>query len=181
MSSTRLPGKVLADIHGKPMLRRVWDACAGPWKRIILTSDDPSDDVIAELCLENGGMDYRRGSLESPLSRYLGIAAEMRPLCLVRVCADAPFIQKEWIGKAADSCLMTHCPAFVPNALHAGSYISWGQAARSAMPGIDEHAGSPWFERYAYHLDLVPEGYLMVNTQEDLEEARRRWIAPASW
>ena len=41
--SSRFPGKPLADIHGKSMLRRVWDKCiqaASPEKILVATDDD---------------------------------------------------------------------------------------------------------------------------------------------
>lgn len=55
-SSNRLPGKVLADINGKPMLQRVWEAaCRSKFlSRIIIATDD---ERIENLCL-NIGAEY---------------------------------------------------------------------------------------------------------------------------
>ena len=40
-SSTRLPGKPLADIGGKPMIRHVWErACRSGAERVIVATDD---------------------------------------------------------------------------------------------------------------------------------------------
>lgn len=52
-SSTRLPGKVLVDINGKPMLQRVWEAaCRSKYlSRIIIATDD---ERIENLCLSIG-------------------------------------------------------------------------------------------------------------------------------
>src|SRR5688572_3667966 len=61
MGSTRLPGKVMADLRGKPMIRRVWNACAGPWRRMVLTTNKEEDDALCAY-LKDQGMDYRRGS-----------------------------------------------------------------------------------------------------------------------
>lgn len=167
--STRLPGKVLADLGGKPMIHRVWDACLGPWRRIVLTTMKAEDDVLCAY-LKAHGMEYRRGSEPDVLSRYAEVAQFFKPHCLVRVCGDAPFLQASWIEAAAKA----NKAVFVPQALHAGSWIVWDEANRYSGPFDWEHAGYHWFEEHAERMDLVPENYLMVNTPEDLEEARRR-------
>lgn len=178
MSSTRLPGKVLLDICGKPMLHRVWDACVGPWERCILTSVKEEDDAIESYCWGNK-MRCQRGSLNDVLSRYV-ILSESRPSCLVRVCADAPFLQASWIADAIACCVRTHSPVFVPGALHAGHWTHWRQAEEWCEPSDIEHAGHNWFEKSGVRLERVPPNYITVNTQEDLEEARRRWIVELS-
>lgn len=168
LGSSRLPGKVLMDLGGLPMLRRVWDACQGPWRRVVLTSATAADNPLAQW-LEEQRMEYRRGSLEDTLSRYATLASELKPDCLVRVCGDAPFIDARWISHA-----VSLVRAFVPRALHCGSTEDWMEADRSLEPPDWLHAGYYWFEAHAKHLNLVPESYQMVNTQEDLEDARRR-------
>lgn len=175
VNSTRLPGKVMADIGGKPMIRRVWDACeAAYWERIILTSKETTDDPLVDY-LEAAGMKFRRGSLDNVLSRYIDVAKKLKPSILVRVCADAPFIQKRWIYRAIEEIEKTDYPAFVPGALHAGTPEHWLECAEETDDDDREHAGAAWFELYGHHVKCVPSDYLMVNTPEDLEEARRRW------
>jgi hypothetical protein len=73
MNSKRLPGKVMADICGQPMIRRVWDACDGPWERKILTTLKRSDYPLCYY-LDSQGMSYRRGSEDDVLSRYAELA-----------------------------------------------------------------------------------------------------------
>lgn len=51
MSSSRLPGKILADIAGQPMLQRVFirtSRAAAVTETIFATTTDPSDDRVAE-------------------------------------------------------------------------------------------------------------------------------------
>lgn len=169
LGSSRLPKKVLADLGGKPMLRRVWDACEGPWRRMVLTTIKREDDELCEW-MKSEGMEYRRGSEPDVLSRYAQVANSEKPHCLVRVCGDAPFLQADWIKAAVAEDQMV----FVPQALHAGSWIAWEEANRYAMPCDWEHAGYHWFEEKAKRLDLVPPDYFSVNTPEDLERARQR-------
>lgn len=151
------------------MIHRVWDACEGPWRRIALTTLKRQDDELCDY-LHTHDMEYRRGSEEDVLSRYASLANYAKPHCLVRVCGDAPFIKREWIKAAVDA----DEAVFVPQLLHAGSFLIWEMANRAASPKDWEHAGYYWFEKHAKKLELVPDGYMTVNTSEDMEEARRR-------
>ena len=57
MSSSRLPGKVLFDIAGQPMLVRMVERArrARSIKQVVVaTTTDPSDDPIEQLCAERG-------------------------------------------------------------------------------------------------------------------------------
>lgn len=93
-SSRRLPGKVLADVLGQPMLARQIERIARA-KRIdalvVATSDEPSDDPIAGLCAELGVACFR-GSLHDVLGRFHAAAAahSPRPAHVVRLTGDCP-------------------------------------------------------------------------------------------
>ncbi|MFM7618284.1 MAG: cytidylyltransferase domain-containing protein [Bacteroidota bacterium] len=78
MGSTRLPGKVMKDLHGKPMLawiiQRLQKAnCID--KLVIVTSTNPEDDAIANFCKQNHVL-YSRGSDWDVLSRFYHAAIE---------------------------------------------------------------------------------------------------------
>src|SRR4030042_109098 len=62
MGSTRLPGKVLLDIAGRPMLTRVMQRLELATRldaRVLATSHLPQDDPIAELCQREGLRGFR--------------------------------------------------------------------------------------------------------------------------
>ena len=167
MGSSRLPGKVMMDLCGRPLLERVLEAVEGPWRRIVLTSTSSADNPLAAWCRERG-IEVQRGPLEDVLARYASVAEKLKPSCLVRVCADAPFLEASWVAAAAR--LLE--PVFIPGALHAGSWEVWEEANRSPEPEDWLHAGYYWFEKNVRHLHRVPPGYFTVNTQEDLDRAR---------
>lgn len=177
MSSKRLPGKVLLDIGGKPMLHRVWDALEAPaWTRVILTSTQPSDDPIAEYAIEHGLL-HKGGPLEDVLLRYVGFMQHAKPAIMVRVCGDAPFLKKAWVFQALE-CVEKHDePVFVPGALHAGTFADWLECLEETPNWHPdrEHAGHDWFREHGRTIDLVPESYFTVNTAEDLVLARALW------
>lgn len=91
-SSTRLPGKALEPIEGVPMVVRQLERVsrAASLDEIVLaTSDDPSDDELAEVVAAAG---YRvfRGDLDDVLARFVGVIDEYQPDAVVRLTADCP-------------------------------------------------------------------------------------------
>ncbi|MFH1645372.1 MAG: glycosyltransferase family protein, partial [Candidatus Omnitrophota bacterium] len=101
MSSTRLPGKVLMLINGKPMLMYMVErvlAALSIDKVIIITSTDSSDDPIAQLCEKNKFLLYR-GSLEDVLERYYQAAVYYKVDTVVRLTADCPLLDPDMIDK----------------------------------------------------------------------------------
>jgi spore coat polysaccharide biosynthesis protein SpsF len=92
VSSSRLPGKVLLPILGKPMLqlhlerlRRMKMAD----ELVVATSDGVSDDPLAGFCRQLGVSCFR-GSLEDVLDRFYQAAREYRPAHVVRLTGDCP-------------------------------------------------------------------------------------------
>ncbi len=93
-SSSRLPGKVLLDIAGQPMLVRVVERVKRAVSLndvVVATTTDPSDDAIKELCVERGYSCFR-GSAYDVLDRYYQTARTFRADVIVRVTGDCPLI-----------------------------------------------------------------------------------------
>jgi spore coat polysaccharide biosynthesis protein SpsF len=94
MSSTRLPGKVMADIAGKPLLewviRRTKQAKSVSLV-MVATSDGSRDDVIERFC-ERTRTACFRGSEQDVLDRYYQSAKSFSPDAVVRITADCPLI-----------------------------------------------------------------------------------------
>jgi spore coat polysaccharide biosynthesis protein SpsF len=94
MSSSRLPGKILADIAGQPMLQRVFirtSRAATVNETIFATTTDPTDDPVAEYC-DFSGIPFTRGSLYDVLDRYYQTAEQAKADVVVRITADCPVI-----------------------------------------------------------------------------------------
>lgn len=94
MGSSRLPGKILKDMSGKPALYRMLERVKQSKyidEVVIATSVEPWDDPLVEIC-ESWGVKTFRGSNSDVLSRYWG-AAQMYPAELyVRLTSDCPVI-----------------------------------------------------------------------------------------
>ncbi|MCC5464039.1 glycosyltransferase family protein [Pelosinus baikalensis] len=94
MTSTRLPGKVLKAVLGKPLLeyqierlRRIESAD----EIVIATTTNDTDQPIVDLC-NRLNLPYFRGSEEDVLARYYGAAIEHRADAIVRITSDCPVI-----------------------------------------------------------------------------------------
>jgi len=101
LSSSRLPGKVLLDIAGKPMLTRVVERAnlaKSINSTVVATTTDSSDDAIVELC-ELEGYHWYRGSQFDVLDRYYQAAREFQAQMIVRITADCPVIDPIVIDK----------------------------------------------------------------------------------
>jgi spore coat polysaccharide biosynthesis protein SpsF len=101
IGSTRLPGKSIADIAGKPALQRIVERVAqapGLDGVAVLTGDSPRDEPIRELCAQIGTTCVS-GSEDDVLSRFALGVREMGAERVVRVTADCPLIDPGVVGK----------------------------------------------------------------------------------
>jgi spore coat polysaccharide biosynthesis protein SpsF len=116
MSSTRLPGKTLADVDGEPMLalllRRLGHA-----RRIgaivVATSTDGVDDPIARLA-RSIGVGVSRGPREDVLSRFL-TAIDDRDGPIARITGDCPLIDPHLVDSTIERFLAVPGCAYASN------------------------------------------------------------------
>lgn len=94
MTSTRLPGKVLKEVLGKPLLeyqierlRRVKSAD----EIVIATTINETDQPILDLC-NKLSVPYYRGPEDDVLARYYGAAKQYKADIVVRITSDCPLI-----------------------------------------------------------------------------------------
>ena len=92
MASTRLPGKVLRSVAGRPMLehvvRRV-QACELIDEVVVATSSSSDDAAVSEWCKGNGVPCFR-GAERDVLARFVGASRAYNADVIVRVTADCP-------------------------------------------------------------------------------------------
>jgi spore coat polysaccharide biosynthesis protein SpsF len=94
MSSSRLPGKILLEIAGKPMLEHVIERTKRARSLdavIVATTADPSDNPVAAFAISMG-IPCTRGSLHDVLDRYYQAAKTHQAEVVVRITADCPLI-----------------------------------------------------------------------------------------
>jgi spore coat polysaccharide biosynthesis protein SpsF len=179
MGSTRLPGKVLAEIHGRPMLWRVVERARRAEsldETIVATTTQPADDAIVALCREQG-VGCFRGSEADVLDRYHRAAAQYRAEVVVRITSDCPLI---------DPCIVDQVVhSFVKGGF---DYASNG-LVRSYPRGLDvevmtfaalqrAHAGARQAYQRAHvtpYLYENPQQFRLLSVTADRDYSAYRW------
>ncbi len=120
LGSTRLPGKVLLDVGGRPLLAQVvrrLQRCRLVDAIVIATTDNPRDQAIVELARQLG-VAYFCGSEPDVLSRFCGAAQANQAEIVVRITADCPLIDPEVCDLVVDTLLQQrHCCDYASNVL----------------------------------------------------------------
>lgn len=104
MGSTRLPGKVMMDLAGRPNLWHVLQRCRASQRAddvIVATTTNPEDDILQETC-EAWGIKYHRGSADDVLSRYSETVQRYPSDIIVRITADCPLVDPGLIDQIID-------------------------------------------------------------------------------
>jgi spore coat polysaccharide biosynthesis protein SpsF (cytidylyltransferase family) len=94
VGSTRLPGKVLADLGGAPLLQRVIERARRSRRLdqvVVATTALSADDPVAALAASLGAPCVR-GSEDDVLSRYRDAAERWPAERIVRITADCPLL-----------------------------------------------------------------------------------------
>ncbi|MCP5412462.1 MAG: NTP transferase domain-containing protein [Alphaproteobacteria bacterium] len=128
MGSTRLPGKVLRPIAGKPLLWHIvhrLKACHLVEEIAVATSVNPADEAIVEWCNAQG-VTVVRGPENDVLARYAAAAEKLDADIIVRVSSDAPFI---------DAGFVDHLVATLIE--QGGDYVLLEEGAECAHEGVD--------------------------------------------
>jgi spore coat polysaccharide biosynthesis protein SpsF len=101
MASSRLPGKVLADIGGRPMLSWVIERtqrARSVDSVVVATTVSASDEPVEEYC-RMAGYPVFRGSPLDVLDRFYQAARQHQAQVIVRLTADCPFIDPDEIDR----------------------------------------------------------------------------------
>ena len=118
MSSTRLPGKVLAEVAGHPMLWHVVHRLRRArlvQQVVVATSENPADDALAAFC-EQEGIACCRGSDADVLDRYYKAARTCSADIVVRITADCPLIDPVVVDRIIQGYLDGGCD-YISNVL----------------------------------------------------------------
>jgi spore coat polysaccharide biosynthesis protein SpsF len=179
--STRLPGKVLQDLHGKTVLERVINRV----KRftmiddlIVATSDHPSDDPIVEESA-HARVDVFRGSEADVLDRFVGAAEYTSADVCVRLTADCPLLDPG----VSDSIISLFLEADrsvdyasnkIPQSFPRG--LDTEVFSRDALDRTAKHARQQ-YERVhvTAYMYRHPEIFNLLSVTSDVDRADWRW------
>ena len=149
MGSARLPGKVLADLAGGPLLARCVERAKRAYlidETVIATTENRKDDAIERLCKQHGWACFR-GAEEDVLDRYQQAAAKHQADVVVRVTSDCPLIDPDMIDRAIISFSDSRPKA---------DYVSNFWPRRSFPRGLDVEVFSVETLARAWRMDRNP-------------------------
>lgn len=179
MGSTRLPGKVLADLAGRPMLARVLERLQRARTVDLVgvaTSTEPVDDAVVRLCRELE-VPVFRGSEEDVLDRYAEAARHFEADVVVRITADCPLVDPAVVDRVVER-------------LHAtGSDYASNTLDRTYPQGLDveafrrgaleiaaREAREPWERSHVTpFLYRHPERFSLVSVTQEDDASAQRW------
>lgn len=181
MGSTRLPGKMMKEVLGKPMVQYVFDRVQ-PSQRMaevwLATTTDASDDVLADWAKTHGVKCYR-GSVNDVLDRYYQTAKLAGAEVVVRITGDCPLADYQVIDTVINGYL-TEYPTFdyvcntqpptFPDGLDTEvfSFVSLEKAWNEAkLPSEREHV-TPYIWKH-------PEIFKIKNILNGVDLSGLRW------
>jgi len=154
MGSTRLPGKILKEILGKPMLVLFLERLAMMESIngiIVATTKEKEDDLVIETAEKFGhGIRTFRGSTEDVLDRYHHASKKYGVDAIVRITSDCPLfdpkvsdaVVREFIRRECDYCCNNLPPRTYPHGLDT-EVFSYGALERAwkeaKLPAEREH------------------------------------------
>ena len=181
MTSSRLPGKVLTDLHGQPMIARQLERLARSSLvegLVVATSLDASDDHLADY-VSSLGVEVFRGDLDDVLGRFIGVADSLEPDVIVRLTADCPLaspmvidrVISEFRENDVDYASNTLNPTF-PD----GIDIDVEVVKTSALNWVYENSTDP-HEREHVTLGVYrrPEMFKLLCVRDDADGSNLRW------
>jgi spore coat polysaccharide biosynthesis protein SpsF len=193
LGSSRLPGKVLKDLEGKPVLERCLDRlgrAASLDQVVVATTELEQDQVLADWCAR-AGWPVCRGSAEDLLDRYHQAAELFGARTVVRVTSDCPAIDPELVDRAVGEFLERPGLDYASTRLPANTYpvgLDTEVMSRQALERAWREDRNPaWREHVTPYLYFHPERFslhgvageedcsgfrLTVDTPEDLELMR---------
>lgn len=143
MGSTRLPGKVLRALGGRPVLAWVVAAAhrSGACDEVVVaTTTEDADDPVAALAADLGAT-VVRGDVDDVLSRYLLAVEATDAAVVVRLTADCPLLDPRVIRlcvRAFEPELLDYLSTNHPRTLAHGLDVEVASAA--ALRRADEEA-----------------------------------------
>jgi spore coat polysaccharide biosynthesis protein SpsF len=181
MGSTRLPGKVMMDLAGEPMLARVVSRTRRAKtvdEVVVATTTGVADDPIARLCQERGWAVFR-GSDDDVLDRYYQAALPLQADVVVRITSDCPLIEPTIIDAVVGE---------LESRPGAGDYASNCQQ-RTYPRGLDVEAmtftcletawredhNAAWREHVTPYIYRNPGRFRLFNVSNDTDYSYMRW------
>jgi spore coat polysaccharide biosynthesis protein SpsF (cytidylyltransferase family) len=119
MGSSRLPGKIMKELNGKPILQHIVDFLkhSKMIEKIVIATTDLQEDDVVDSFSKKLEIDCFRGSSKNVLERFYKCAKKYNANLIIRLTADNPLINPKIIDDLINLCINYHCD-YVSNCLH---------------------------------------------------------------
>lgn len=179
VGSTRLPGKVLADLGGATALSRVIHRTRRATlldEVIVATSVSPADAAVAAECDHLKTCCFR-GSEHDVLDRYYQAALDCAADVIVRITADCPLIDPVLIDDLLSAFLSSNCdyasnalPHRYPRGLGVEAFTS------EALLRAWNNATQPYERVHVTpHFYQNPQNFRVLSVAAEADFSRHRW------
>ncbi len=150
-NSSRLPGKVLMPLAGKPLLVRMYErvaACSTADEIVVATTSENADDPIAKLCAEHSIACFR-GHPSDLLDRHYQAAKHFSADVVVKIPSDCPLIDSAVIDRVLTFYKAEHGQFDFVSNLHPATYPDGNdvEAMHIDTLGIAWHEAKKDYER----------------------------------
>lgn len=179
MNSTRLPGKVLKEACGKPILELMVERlqrCENLDDIVIATSVHPSCDAIETLA-RRIGVHFYRGSEDDVLGRVLEAAKSVQADVIVELTGDCPLIDPAIIDQIINEYFMKgsdYCANVLKRTYPAGMDIQIFSS--TILQKVDELTQEPADrEHVSLYIYQHPELFSLHNVESDLPDYMKDW------
>jgi spore coat polysaccharide biosynthesis protein SpsF len=188
MGSHRLPGKVMADIAGRPLIAHCVERLRRSGLPVVIATTTNAEDDVLETEAEALGAEIVRGSEEDVLKRFAQVVSQYELVDLVRATADNPAVDIDAVRRSLDLLRRAHVDYVVEHRLPYGAAVE--AVTASAILRADELATEPYDREHVtslirrdgrfLSLDALAPGHLRhaelrftVDTPKDLAFMRR--------
>lgn len=181
MGSTRLPGKVLKTVDGRPLLDIQLERVLASQLAddvIVAVPDLPRDDLLVDFC-DEAGVACFRGSESDVLGRFRGAAEATNADAVVRLTADCPVVDPQVIDRLISRFWALYPEVdYVSNTLERtyprgldAEVFSRAALEAAAKEAIEEHDR----EHVTPFLYRNPERFQLSQMRNDRDLSHHRW------
>ncbi|RUL54192.1 cytidylyltransferase domain-containing protein [Lysinibacillus antri] len=180
MGSTRLPGKILKEVNGRPLLSYQLERLQSSQlidEIVIATTIEKQDDIIEAYCNRNGISNYR-GPEFDVLARYYEAAVKFHADIIVRITSDCPLIDPLIVDKTIQYFIDHQGDDYVSNTIDR-TYPRGLDTEVFSSIALEQAYNEAFLERDREHVTAFfytnKEKFKIGSVQNDIDYSKNRW------
>lgn len=180
MGSTRLPGKTLQPLLGKPLLQRVIERVMQSElvdDLIVATTTEDSDEAIVDFC-DSIGIAVLRGEPSDVLSRFAEASRVSKADVVVRITADDPLKDPAIIDEIVRVVLTNANVDYASNTIRPSfpEGLDCEVIRATALSNADKKASKASDrEHVTPYIYNNPQDFCLVNIENEVDFSNLRW------